>query len=257
MALSYKISGSTQVQVTFQRRFEEFGDSLQSSVVNLDFLHSGVAFKLPIFCYSQKTNTAALAMTCLLFSAANAVALGLLSRQRRKVDKDSSPQFVIFFGRYMQLLDKAEVYLRKNSLAYNRTLSHETDCRGLIIKEAYFGLADHIHLIDAGIDFSLPQSPSQYEKCQVIPVTKQLQMLVKDSKLELKPEHFKPKKRTEEEKRANPDEEKDLNQGMFNPAIHRHQRVLVYLRFDFKGIEQVVLYDPKRDPPLTIPRDVM
>lgn len=48
-----------------------------------------------------------------------------------------------------------------------------------------------------------------------------------------------------------------MHKGLFNPAIYKHQRVLLYLRFEYRGLEQVVLYDPKRDPPLTVPRDIM
>lgn len=190
--LVYKISAAQQVQVTFQRNFEEYGDALSSSAVAVDFLYQGFAFKLPIFGYSQSKNSSALGMTCLLFSSANAVALGLLAYHRRTVDKDTSPQHVIYFGRYLQLLDRAETYLRKHALAFNRSLSREADCRGLIIKEAYFGLADHIRMIDAGVDFVLPATAALYEKCQVVPVTKQLQILVQDSQLELTEELFKP-----------------------------------------------------------------
>jgi len=48
---------------------------------------------------------------------------------------------------------------------YNRIKNQEYESRGLIIKEAYFGLADHIYHIDAGIiNYSLPQSIEEFEK---------------------------------------------------------------------------------------------
>jgi hypothetical protein len=54
-------------------------------------------------------------------------------------------------------MHKSEEYIRKNQLFYNKSLNYERDNRGLIILEAYFGLADHIYHIDAGIlTYSIP-----------------------------------------------------------------------------------------------------
>ena len=83
-------------------------------------------------------------------------------------------------------MHKAEEYLKKNQLFFNKSMNYEIDNRGLIIKEAYFGLSEHIYHIDAGvITYAIPQTIEEYEKLQVIPVTKQMQILVKDSKLEI------------------------------------------------------------------------
>lgn len=70
----------------------------------------------------------------------------------------------------------------------------------MIIKEAYYGLAEHIFHIEAGMApgssnglFELPSDVESYKQCQVIPVAKQLQLLVHDSSLELSKELLIPK----------------------------------------------------------------
>jgi hypothetical protein len=51
----------------------------------------------------------------------------------------------------------------------------ESTNQGLIIVEAYYGLADQIYQIEAGLNiFKIPESVTEYLNCQVIPVTKQL-----------------------------------------------------------------------------------
>jgi hypothetical protein len=53
--------------------------------------------------------------------------------------------------------------------------------RGLIIVEAYYGLADHIYQIEAGmLMYSIPTNVHEYSKCQVAPVSKQLQLRVEN-----------------------------------------------------------------------------
>lgn len=62
-------------------------------------------------------------------------------------------------------MHKAEEYIKKNQLFFSKSLNYENDNRGLIIKEAYFGLSDHIYHIDAGIIiYSVPQTIEEYEK---------------------------------------------------------------------------------------------
>ena len=58
---------------------------------------------------------------------------------------------------------------------FNQSISEERAKRGLIIVEAYFGLADHIYHIDAGVlVYKFPENVKEYNECQVMPVTKQL-----------------------------------------------------------------------------------
>ena len=62
---------------------------------------------------------------------------------------------------------------------FHSSFNHETRTRGLIIIEAYYGLADHIYQIEAGVlVYSLPDDAKEYSNAQILPVTKQLQMQV-------------------------------------------------------------------------------
>lgn len=69
----------------------------------------------------------------------------------------------------------------ETQLLYNKSLNAETRRRGLVITEAYFGLAEHIYHIEAGLGsgkdgayFKVPENAKEYAQCQVLPVTKQL-----------------------------------------------------------------------------------
>ena len=85
-------------------------------------------------------------------------------------------------------------------------------------------------------------------------------MLVKESKLNIKPSLIKKEKSEEEEKE---DEKKqnlfpEVNLGIFNPVINKKQRTLVYIKFSFRGVNKVVIYDCNRQPnDITIPDDYM
>ena len=138
--------------------------------------------------------------------------------------------------------DKAKDYLNEPSkiYAFNQILNHEKDNRGLIILEAYFGLPEHIYDIHSGlVQFKEPQTHKGYYRCQIIPVAKQLQLLVKSSSLTLSTEilfkKVKPKKKEEEKKEgaaggATEEEKKDpdnpehvdysrMINGIFNPTV--------------------------------------
>ena len=123
-------------------------------------------------------------------------------------------------------------------------MRYERENRGLIIKEAYVGLAQHIQQIDAGLAlFRMPETVEEYNDNQVFPINKQLQLLVKDSRLKLSRNLLEKRKPREN---ANPMEEQFLllNQGIFNPCRKVTAQVLLYIKYDYRGLESVVLYDP-------------
>ena len=63
----------------------------------------------------------------------------------------------------------------ENLLKYNRSKFRERERNGLIIHEAYIGRYDHILHIDSGIlEWKEPESASEYETCQIIPIDHQL-----------------------------------------------------------------------------------
>ena len=71
-------------------------------------------------------------------------------------------------------------------MRFNQSLNEQTRQRGLVIKEAYYGLAEHIYHLEAGLGYyKVPSTVTEYYQCQVLPVKKQLQILVEDSSLNL------------------------------------------------------------------------
>lgn len=54
--------------------------------------------------------------------------------------------------------------------------------RGLLILEAYFGLDEHIYLVDAGLlIFKTPATVQEYYEAQLVPIKKKLQLMVENS----------------------------------------------------------------------------
>ena len=75
----------------------------------------------------------------------------------------------------------------------------------------------------------------------------QLQILVKNSKIEISPEILKKKADAPEEELS----------GIFNPCINHRSRVLLYVKFKYRGIEKIVIYDHKTTPKLVLPNDII
>jgi hypothetical protein len=116
---------------------------------------------------------AGLVMTSALFCVANGLALYSQKKYQEKKDLNKNKDLVVFFSNFQTKLHKSEQYIKKFQLYYNKSLNNERTNRGLEIKEAYFGLSDHIRHIDAGIiTYSIPQTVKEYNQCQVIPVAK-------------------------------------------------------------------------------------
>lgn len=88
LALIYKIAGAKQIHVTFSRNFQEFGNKLDSSHVNLVYSHNGFVFKFPIFTYNQAQNNSGLLLSTALFLSANALSYYGMTWKNNTVDKE-------------------------------------------------------------------------------------------------------------------------------------------------------------------------
>ena len=75
-------------------------------------------------------------------------------------------------------------------------------------------------------------------------------MLVKNSKIELSKSILKNKKSEETE-------ENELSGGIFNPCVNHKSRVLLYVRFEYRNIEKIFVYDHQEYPVITIPNDLL
>ena len=67
---------------------------------------------MPIFCYDQQENTKGLFITSAFFCALNAAAYFGMKHMLNKIDKEQSQTYIVAFGRFQQLLDKSEEYIR-------------------------------------------------------------------------------------------------------------------------------------------------
>jgi hypothetical protein len=71
---------------------------------------------------------------------------------------------------------------------------------------------------------------------------------VKNSKLEICKSVLKKK----------PKEENDeISRGIFNPCVNHKSRVLLYVRFEYRGIEKILIYDHLTTPVVTLPNDII
>ena len=187
----------------------------------------------------QGDNGSGLLISAGVVALANvAMYAGLRYFKARRPDK-TDKEYKLAYGKYSMQLKKAEDYLAENAIFYQGILRKEGQSTGLIIEEAYYGLTEHIYKIDAGVlIFKMPDSHQEYFDQQVVPVKKQLQLLVVNGQLRI------------------PHEPHRHVRGIFNPCINPRSQLLLYLRFSYHGLRKVLVTD-LRQPELVVPRDVL
>lgn len=93
--------------------------------------------------------------------------------------------------------------------------------RGLIIFDAYFGLDEHIYLVDAGLlIFKMPTTVEEYYNAQLVPIRKKLQLMVENSQLVLERSHFK----------------HIVSRTIFNPCFNPTAKTMVYIKYSYRGL---------------------
>lgn len=129
--------------------------------------HSGYLFKLPISLGTPNTedpeDSASLWMSAAVAILANAcVYFGYKSLKKKKaMAKDS--EYKVAFAKYLTKLDKGNQYLRDQQIFYQSSVNTENKNLGLVIIEAYYGLADHIYAVEAGLlRFKVPETPKDF-----------------------------------------------------------------------------------------------
>ena len=148
--------------------------------------HNGYLLKLPFTLCDEGDNGPGLAMTGLVTLAANAFAYaGYYLLKKRKAKTMNRTQKTAF-NRYISNIERSNSYLVESQIFIDRSLNAEMKNLGLVIVEAYFGLADHIYQIEAGmLRYQIPTNAQEYTRCQVAPVTKQIQIKVENGQLEI------------------------------------------------------------------------
>ena len=149
------------------------------------------------------------------------------------------PKYKMAYLSYISAMDKMKARVQKDHYYLQKNINDETRSNGLIIVEAYYGLDEHIYQIDAGIlKISIPKDVEEFYGCQVFPVKKILTIKISNGQLVLNKKDFKASAKE-----------------FFNPCINKAARTLLYIRYTFRGLEKVLIYDLSRES-LTIPHDV-
>ena len=146
------------------------------------------------------------------FAALNGAIYYLHSKYKKAIDLEKDKDFQVDYFEYLTNRDRAKKYLNEpsKSHAFHQIDKHERENNGLVILEAYFGLPEHIYDIHSGLVlFTEPQTADEYNRCQVIPVAKQLQLLVKNSSLTLSKDMLYKKRKKKEEKKGEKKKEED------------------------------------------------
>lgn len=96
----------------------------------------------------------------------------------------------------------------------------------------------------------------------MIPVKNQLQLLVKNSELEISKDILtKAPKAGKDSKEAKDDEDEQkypgMTRGVFIPTMNPSSKVLLYVKFKYRGVQKVVVYDHRSTEKLVLPHDVM
>ncbi|CDW77285.1 UNKNOWN [Stylonychia lemnae] len=236
--ITFNVSDNKSGGVYFQSQHAQHGAILQSSTVVLVYNHYGYLFKVPIVTCNHQENKPGMIMSLGVFLAANVLFYIGFKYLKKSPSKQAKKDQVISYGRFYQKSENVNNYIRENQIFFNSSYNTEERTRGLIIIEAYYGLADHIYQIEAGtLIYHLPKDSQEFLRAQILPVTKQLQMQIQNSQLIL---------------------ESDFEnlRGVFNPCVNLRSKTLLYLRYKYRDMENAVIYDFSRRE-LVIPRDLM
>ncbi len=150
-------------------------------MVILTYVFYGYQFKLPIYTTSQGDNLWGLGLSFGIFGVANLASYWQLQRKLSKKSIFEEVEYIVAMSNYQQRMTHMKNHLQNNAFQLKRIIDSERKNKGLIIIEAYYGLDEHIYLVDAGLlIYSVPQTAEQYYNCQLIPVKKTLQLMVEN-----------------------------------------------------------------------------
>lgn len=237
--VNYNLTSNKGTSVYLQTSFKEYSQLDSTSLVFV-YNHNGYLLKFPITLTDEGENKAGLLMSAGIALAANCVSYGIYRFiKARKNKQGPNREQKIAFQRYKSDTDRANSFVQENQIFYERSFRSESINDGLIIVEAYYGLAEHIYQIEADIiRFKFPETIQDYLNCQLIPVTKQLQIQVENGQLIL-PTNFASSVR-----------------GVYSPVSNPRAKSLLYLRYKYRGLTKVLVYDFGRIE-LVLPRDVV
>jgi hypothetical protein len=176
--VNYSLTQSKGVSVYFTAQLSS-PSVLENTQLLLAYNHHGYIFKLPISLSDESDNKTGMAMTAFIVAATNALVYFGYRQLKKKKTRSRDREHRVAYAKFASKFEKSNSYLKENQIFYQSSLNNEIKSHGLVILEAYYGLADHIYQIEAGIlIYKYPQDAHQYANCQILPVTKQLQVQV-------------------------------------------------------------------------------
>mmetsp|Transcript_38147 Transcript_38147/g.36514 ORF Transcript_38147/g.36514 Transcript_38147/m.36514 type:complete len:99 (+) Transcript_38147:1273-1569(+) len=96
----------------------------------------------------------------------NGLAYAAMRYFKKEKSKKKEQMYHVAFQKYQKKIAKINTYLFENQIFYNSIYNQEQRNNGLIIMEAYVGLADHIYSIESGIQiYKVPDNHTQYLDC--------------------------------------------------------------------------------------------
>jgi hypothetical protein len=114
-------------------------------MVLLVYNHNGYLLKLPFTLCDDGESRSGLVMTGLITLGLNALTFGAYSLMKKWKSKNVNRDQKTAFVKYQSNIERATAFIAESQLFIDRSLNLEIKNRGLVIIEAYFGLADHIY----------------------------------------------------------------------------------------------------------------
>lgn len=163
VGMNYMLTASKGASVFLVTTHKEWSTALSASQLVLVYNHNGYLLKLPLTLTDDSDNTSSVVMSGLITLGANALAYGIYRLIKSKRGEHKKRELKVAYAKYQSKLEKVNEYLHENKIFYESSLNTETRNLGLVITEAYYGLADHIYRIEAGtLIYKFPQNESEY-----------------------------------------------------------------------------------------------
>ena len=115
--------------------------------------------KLPIQLCDEGDNGPGLVMSAFIATAANAIVYAGYRMLKGRKTKQRDREHKVAFAKYQSKTDAVNEYIKTNLIFYQSSLNTEGRNLGLVVIEAYYGLADHIYQVEAGLlIFAVPET---------------------------------------------------------------------------------------------------
>ena len=114
-----------------------------------------------------------MALTFSIAAAANLASYAAVKYRTSKKPMLAEKAYLVAWKSYEKKIEKLTLFIQENQIFTERSLNAEGKGKGLEIIDAYYGLEEHIYLIDEKLlIFKLPTTIEEYYEQQVVPIKK-------------------------------------------------------------------------------------